>query len=247
MPAAAELAAEPAPTASGEQPAAETAIVPEVAAPEELTAQPDKNAAASAEMAAPTDPALAAASPVPTASPAPAVQPAAEPAPAAESPAEGSRPASPARAAEEPPATPASLPPASPAPPLPSATPTGLGLSNLPPLSPMVATMLPAATPAATPVSGLAANDGCVSHALHAAVQVGKLGMCCDRRQSHIAAPGGAHHLPARICSQHLHGSDVTPACCPCNLNAGTGRRPRLPRHSSVSNRACHHQRQRQP
>ncbi|KAL4430607.1 hypothetical protein ABPG77_005847 [Micractinium sp. CCAP 211/92] len=204
VPAATELAAEPAPTASGEQPAAETAIVPEVAAPEELTAQPEaagKNAAASAEMAAPTDPALAAASPVPTASPAPAVQLAAEPAPAAESSAEGSRPASPARAAEEPPATPASLPPASPAPPLPSATPTGLGLSNLPPLSPMVATMLPASTPAATPVSGLAANDGCVSHALHAAVQ----------------ALGGAPASPATALSP------TAPATANANASPDTG------------------------
>lgn len=225
------------------EPAAEPAATPDVAALEEPTAEPEAAAApeaALAQQAAGMEPAQPAASPMPTASsvlaekPVAADEPAATPAPAAESSADGSRPASPAPAAEEPPATPASLPPASPALLHPGATPTGLGLSNLPPLSPMAAAVLPAATPAATPISGVAANDGCVSHALQAAVQVSRLGMCwgVDR----TGACPHSHH-PACL-SELLQATCQTCDCWPRTLSAGAGRRRRLSRRGALSGRS---------
>ena len=108
-------------------------------------------------------------------------EPEAAPAPAAEASADAAAPAA-EPSADEPPATPAHS--ASPAPAAPSATPTGLGLSNLLPQSPLAAT-LPAATPAATPLGGAPADGGRVAQALHAAVEV-----------SWVLRPGGLHATP---------------------------------------------------
>jgi hypothetical protein len=74
--------------------------------------------------------------------------------------------------ADAPPATPFQAVPASPAPPVLGATPTGLGLSSLPPMSPMAYMPLLSKTPAATPAGGVAADWGGVASALQAAAQV---------------------------------------------------------------------------
>ena len=100
---------------------------------------------------------------------------AAEPAPSSPAAAAACAPAS-----EEPPSTPAADAPASPAPAaLVGATPTGLGLSGMLPLSPLPATMAaPSKTPVATPLAGVPA-DGRVLDALHAAAQVGAPALRC--------------------------------------------------------------------
>lgn len=193
----------------------------EVAAAEQLMDEPQEASGAKATLdkePATADSPAPAAYPAPHAPPVAADRPAAECAPAAESSAEGSRPASPAAAAEEPPATPAHMLPASPALRGPNATPTGLGLSSLPPLSPLSVGVLPAATPAATPVSGVTAGHAGVSHALQAAVQVGwavavrlnRSGTCLCLRAC----------IPT--CCLLLPGTKAF-ACCPCNVAQALG------------------------
>lgn len=91
--------------------------------------------------------------------------------------------------ADAPPGTPVQAVPASPAAPPQGATPTGLGLSSLPPLSPMAYKPLVSKTPAATPAGGVAADWGGVASALHAAVQVGRC-PCAALRRAHPLLPG---------------------------------------------------------
>ena len=128
----------------------------------------------------------------------------------AAAPASAARPESPepheqaqAAAGDEPPATPAQSVPASPGPAAPGATPTGLGLSNLPPMSPLLAMSLHSKTPAATPLIGVdASNPSKVTSALHAAAQV-RLVLCnaCTRLRRDAAA------CLSPACQ---------PACCAC-------------------------------
>lgn len=115
--------------------------------------------------------------------------------------------------ADDPPATPAA-PPASPAQGALAATPTGLGLSCLSPLSPPSALAPLAKTPAATPVAGLPVDSGVAHDALQAAVQA----LGGSTAELPISSPAPSH-IPA-----NGFGSPMREAAdSPCEASVSIG------------------------
>jgi hypothetical protein len=119
--------------------------------------------------------------------------------------------------ADKPPATPSQPKPAHPAVLLAGATPTGLGLSSLLPLSPLLPAALQANTPAATPLGGVEANNARITSALHAAAQVRSKACCTVQLYPFPCCSSEVGPLPQWLSFDDSHANGMH-ACRPLVL-----------------------------